>query len=67
MLLEKMVNDSILLYILTSLNKRERWLSGLKRLPAKQESEKSDTRVRIPLSPPDYALTSFAGAASQNA
>lgn len=30
----------------------ERWLSGLKRLPAKQEFCYKDTRVRIPLSPP---------------
>lgn len=29
----------------------ERWLSGLKRLPAKQEPGKPGTRVRIPLSP----------------
>lgn len=34
--------------------KAERWLSGLKRLPAKQESGKLGARVRIPLSPPDY-------------
>ena len=33
----------------------ERWLSGLKRLPAKQEPGKPGTRVRIPLSPPTYA------------
>ena len=33
----------------------ERWLSGLKRLPAKQESRKRGTRVRIPLSPPGFA------------
>ncbi len=33
----------------------ERWLSGLKRLPAKQESGKPDARVRIPLSPPVFA------------
>lgn len=41
----------------------ERWLSGLKRLPAKQESGKPGARVRIPLSPPAYAKAS-AGAAS---
>ena len=58
MVLEKIVNDGILLYILTL---RERWLSGLKRLPAKQESEKSGTRVRIPLSPP-YFYPTFANA-----
>lgn len=33
----------------------ERWLSGLKRLPAKQELRKRGARVRIPLSPPVVA------------
>jgi hypothetical protein len=36
-------------------NHKERWLSGLKRLPAKQEFQKWGARVRIPLSPPSYA------------
>jgi hypothetical protein len=35
----------------------ERWLSGLKRLPAKQESGKLGARVRIPLSPPKHLIT----------
>ncbi len=30
-------------------------MSGIKRLPAKQESGKPGTRVRIPLSPPVFA------------
>ena len=43
------------LFYLNLLYTMERWLSGLKRLPAKQESPKGGTRVRIPLSPPVYA------------
>ena len=38
----------------------ERWLSGLKRLPAKQESGKPGARVRIPLSPPAIVCVSIA-------